>query len=122
MKQTNLLKNIENFSNKSRPRSKKEKEKKKTFDSINALYEGRELILNAFRSGIIPIKETQGKGLKTLTLKQMLQRLPIALAQAKTGNTTENLVKEIRQIAYSLYQAKEITKKVYNNIMYSIKV
>ena len=52
----------------------------------------------------------------------MLQRLPIALAQVKAGNTSENLLDEIRQIIYSLYGAKEITKKVYNNIMNSIKV
>ena len=88
MKQTDLLENIINFK-KSRPRTKKEKDKKQnTFDSINALCEGRELILNVFRSGIFPIKETQGKGLKILTPKQMLQRLPIALPQVKAGNTS----------------------------------
>ena len=52
----------------------------------------------------------------------MLQGLPIALAQVKAGNTSENLLNEIRQIIYSLYRAKEITKKVYNNIMNSIKL
>ena len=52
----------------------------------------------------------------------MLQRLPIALAQVKSGNTPENLVDEIRKIIYSLYQAKEITKKVDNNIINSIKL
>ena len=41
----------------------------------------------------------------------MLQRLPIALRQAKTGNTSENLLNEVRQIIRSLYQAKEIIKK-----------
>ena len=55
------------------------------------------------------------------TPKQMLQRLPTALAQVKAGSTSENLLNEIRQIRYSLYQAKEITKKVCNNIMNSIK-
>ena len=68
------------------------------------------------------IKSTQGKGLKILTPKQMLQGLPIALAQVKASNTSENLLNEIIQIIYSLYQAKEITKKVYKNIMNSIKV
>ena len=43
----------------------------------------------------------------------MLQRLPIALAQVKSGNNSENLLNEIRQIVYSLYQSKEITEKVY---------
>ena len=52
----------------------------------------------------------------------MLQTLPIALARVKAGSTSENLLNEIRKIIHSLYQAKEITKKVYNNIMNSIKV
>ena len=52
----------------------------------------------------------------------MLQRLPIALAQVKAGKASENLLNEIRQIIYSLYRAKEITKKVYNNIMNPIEV
>ena len=52
----------------------------------------------------------------------MLQRLPIALAQIKAGNNSEILLNEIRQILYSLYQSKEINKKVYNNIIKSIKL
>ena len=52
----------------------------------------------------------------------MLQRLPIALEQVKVGNTSEDLLNEISQITYFLYQTKEITKIVYNNIMNSIKV
>ena len=52
----------------------------------------------------------------------MLQKLPIALTQVKAGNTFESLLNEIRQIIYSLYRAKEITKKMYNNIMNSIKL
>ena len=47
----------------------------------------------------------------------MLQRLPIALAQVKAGSNSENLLNEIRQIVYSFYQSKQITKKVYNNII-----
>ena len=50
----------------------------------------------------------------------MLQRLAIALAQVKADNTSENVLNEILQFIYSLYQANEITKKVYNNIMNSI--
>ena len=46
----------------------------------------------------------QGTGLKILTFKQMLQRLPIALAQIKTGNNSRSLLNEIRQTVYSLYQ------------------
>ena len=64
--------------------------------------------------------ETEEEGLKILTPKQMIQRLPIALAQVKAGNNSQNLLNEIRQIIYSLYQSKEITKKVYNNLMKSL--
>ena len=52
----------------------------------------------------------------------MLQRLPIALAQVKTNNTSENVLNKIKQIVYSLYREKEVPKKVYNNIMNSIKL
>ena len=52
----------------------------------------------------------------------MFPRFPIAHAQGKADNTSENLLNEIRQLIYSLYQTKEITKKVYNNIMNSIKL
>ena len=52
----------------------------------------------------------------------MLRRLPIAIAQVKVVNTSENLLNKIRQLIYSLFQAKEITKKVYKNIMNSIKL
>ena len=64
----------------------------------------------------------KGTGLKILTPNQMLKRLPIALAQTKAGNNSESLLNEIRQIVYYLYRSKEITKKVYNNIIKSIKV
>ena len=52
----------------------------------------------------------------------MLQKLPMALAQVKAGNTSENLLNEIRKIIYSLYREKEITKRLYNNIINSIKL
>ena len=51
----------------------------------------------------------------------MIQRLPIALAQVKAGNSSESLLNEIRQIIYSLFESKQITKKVYNNIIKSIQ-
>ena len=71
-------------------------------------------------SKISPLKPIQGNGLTTLTPKQMLWRLTIALAQVKTGNTSENLPNDIRQITYFLYRAKEYIKGIYNNIMNSI--
>ena len=68
------------------------------------------------------LKTITGTWLKILTPKQMLQRLPIALAQVKADNNSENLSNEIRQTVYSLYQSKEINKKVYNNIIKSIQL
>ena len=59
-------------------------------------------------------EEQEGKGLKILTPRQMVKRLPIALAQVKAGNNSDGLLNEIRQIVYSLYRSKEITKTVYN--------
>ena len=64
--------------------------------------------------------ETKGTELKLFTPREMLQRLPIALAQVKAGNNSGNSLNEIRQIIFSLYQSKEITKKVYNNLMKSL--
>ena len=52
----------------------------------------------------------------------MLQRLPIALIQVKAGKNSKNLLNEIRQIVYYLYESKEITKKVYNNMIKSIQI
>ena len=66
--------------------------------------------------------QQKDKGFKTVIAKQMLQRLIIALAQVKSVNTSENLFSESRQIIYSSYEAKEITKIVHNNIMNSIKL
>ena len=66
-------------------------------------------------------EQTEGTGFKILSPKQMFQRLPIALAQVKAGNNSESLLNEIRQIVYSLYQSKQITKKVYNHIIESVQ-
>ena len=67
-------------------------------------------------------KQKKRKGIKIVTPKQISQRLPKALAPVKAGNTSENLLNKIRQIIYSLYREKEVTKKVYNNILNSIKL
>ena len=68
------------------------------------------------------LKATKGTELKILTPKQMLQKLPIVLAQVKAGNNLQSLLNEIRQIVYSLFQSKEITKRVFNNIIKSIEI
>ena len=59
----------------------------------------------------------EGKGFKILTPNQMLSRLPITLAQLKAGNNSEKLKNEIRQLLYSLYRSKNMTKQVYNNLI-----
>ena len=90
-------------------------------DAINFIDYGS-MTLEAKRKAAEEAAEHSGTGLKILTPKQMLQRLPIALAHVKAGNNSESLLNEIRQIVYSLYQSKQITKKVYNNIIKSIQL
>ena len=58
-----------------------------------------------------------GKGLKILTTNQMLSRLPILLAQLKAGNNSEKRKNEIRQIFYSLYRSKKLTKQLYKSLI-----
>ena len=124
MEQANLLSYISDFM-KTKPRDlEKKKLRADVLNSVTGLVQGREAVLTSFKSGIFQTsKQSQeGEGLKILTTNQMLKRLPIALAQVKADNNSESLLNKIRQIVYSLYRSKEITKKVYNNIINSIKV
>ena len=109
----------------------KKQEKKDILENFYALFEGRERVLNVFDSKIFATKPegtdsshkvSDYSNHKVLTPKQMLQILPIALAQVKAGNTSETLLNEIRKIIYPLHQPKEITKKVYNDKMNSRKL
>ena len=129
--QASLLNEIMNFRDKTKPKDeeKKKRKKKDVLTNLYKFFEGREKVLNAFDSKIFPIKtkgtgylESEPSSFKILTPNRMLKRLPIALAQVKEGNNSESLLNEIREIVYSLYRSKEITKKVYNNIINSIKV
>ena len=96
----------------------KKREKEIVLENLYIFFEGSEKILDAFESKIFLIK-SKGAGilnsnhskLKILTHEQMLQRSQIPLAQVKAGNNSESLLNEIRQIVYSLYQSKQITKK-----------
>ena len=104
------------------------KEQKKTINNIEYLYNSREEVVKMFNdyprnmSRNIYDSKQKGTGLKILTPKQMTQRLRIALAQIKADKNSQSLLNEISQIVYSLYQSKEITQKVYNNILKSINV
>ena len=126
IEQANLLSYIYDFTKKKKNQGilNKKKIKSDVSNSVSALVKGREMVLTAFKSAIFQVsKESQeGKGLKILTPNQMLKRLPIVLAKVKAGNNSESLLNEIRQIVYSFYRSKEINKKVYNNIINSIKV
>ena len=108
---------------------KKNAEQKEVINNLGKFYNSREVI-NFFRDYIemssdanynAKQNETEGKGLKIFTPKQILQRLPVALAQVKAGNNSESLLNEIKQIVYSLYQSNQITEKVYNIIIKSIQ-
>ena len=126
--QSNLVEKINDFIKRTKPKNKEKRiEKENVEKHLYYFHTGREMALNGFKSKIF-LTKSKGSGilntnhskLKILTPKQMLKRLPIALAQVKAGNNSENLLNEIRQIVYSLYQSKEITKKVYNNLIESL--
>ena len=65
-------------------------------------------------------REQEGQGLKILIPQQMLSRLPISLAQLKTGNNSQKLKNEIRQLLYSLYRSKKLSKTIYNSLIDTI--
>ena len=108
----------------------KEKYQFDTIKSVKKLYDSSQKIIDLFNDSakirsesIYRSKQdkTARTGLKIPTPKQMLQRLPIDFAQVKVGNNLKSLLNEIRQTVYSLYQSKQITKKVFNNIIKSIQ-
>ena len=117
--QTDLLAKIMNFRKNTKPRSQEKKQEKEiVLENLYNFFEGREKILDAFESKIFLTKSMSAAILNPghskliiLTSKQMLQRLPIALAQLKAGYYSKSLLNEIRQIVYSLYKSKGITKK-----------
>ena len=97
MKNKEIYYNIfQNLTVKQALEKKKIKRKNDTINSAINLYEGRELVLDTFKSVIFPLRQKQRKGLKIVTPKQMLKILPVAFAQVKAGNNPENLLKEIR--------------------------
>ena len=113
-------------------------EQKMALENIKLLYKSREAVIKLFNDYSSFVSEDKYKtihgkrylsmlahevrvakvsdhsNLKIISPKQMLQRLPIALPQLQAGNTSKNLLNEIRQISYYLYQAKEITIQQYN--------
>ena len=119
----------------------KTNDKKKNSKSVNIIKSGLTYFKNEFEhmneeekeieksNEIIDIVEKilefnkqnqQGQGLKILTLNQMLSRLPITLAQLKAGKNSQKLINEIRQLLYSLYRSKKLTKTIYNHLINAI--
>ena len=65
-------------------------------------------------------RKHRGQGLKILTPQQMLSRVPISLAQLKAGNNSKKLKNEIRQLLYSLYRSRKLSKRIYKHLMDAI--
>ena len=104
------------------PKHKSEKQSY-TIKNVRNLYYLRQKLVNLLNDNAKiaseAIYKSKGEGLKILTPKQMLHRLLKALGKVKAGNNSERLLNKIKQIVYSLYQSKKISKKVYNNLIKS---
>ena len=109
--QDQLLRRINQFKSKTRLQNSESKKVKE--DVLNSARALLRMVFKAFQSGIVlrPEELKEGAGLKVLTPKQMIKKLPIALAQIKAGNNSGSLLNEIRLIVYSLYQSKKLLKK-----------
>ena len=81
-------------------------------DLLNYRNELKEIIKKSFHPS--------GSGLKILIPQQMFTQLPILLAQIKAGNNSQKLKNETRQLLYSLYRSKKISKTVYKNLIATI--
>ena len=103
---------------------KKEKESQKRFSDdydSNGRSSGSGSVASKAKGDENVVRKAKGVGLKILTDKQMLNRLPILLAQIQAGNNTKSLKNELRQILHSLYRSKVLTKTVYNYLIKSIQ-
>ena len=89
-------------------------------DKVSRVEENEKIIDIVERILELNSEKQLGLGLKILTPNQILSRLPITLAQLKAGNNSEKLKSEIRQLLYSLYKSKKLTKNVYNNLINAI--
>ena len=107
----NVIKSgLSDLKNETKNMSEEEKEIEKPNEIVNIVEE----ILEFNK------QKQEGKGLKILTPDQMLSRLPITLAQLKAGNNSQKLINEIRQLLYSLYRSKKLTKTIYNHLINAI--
>ena len=86
-------------------------------DEVSKVEENKKIIVIVERILELNSKKQLGIGLKILTPDQMLSRLPITLAQLKAGNNSEKLKNEIRQLLYSLYRSKKLTKQLHKSLI-----
>ena len=86
-------------------------------DEVSRVEENEKIIDIVERILELNSKKQQGLGLKILTPDQMLSRLPITLSQLKAGNNSEKLKNEIRQLLYSLYRSKKLTKQLHKSLV-----
>ena len=96
---------------------KKKNIKKEPEDKKFMIDENEKIINIVERIFYLNQLDQSGQGLKILTPNQMFSRLPISLAQLKAGNNSEKLKNEIRQILYSLYRSKKLTKQLYKSLV-----
>ena len=95
------------------------KEEIKKMSEVEIENEDPELIVKIVEKILKFNKQNQqkGQGIKILTPNQMLNRLPIALAQLQAGNNSNKLKNEIRQLLYSLYRSKNMTEQIYKSLI-----
>ena len=108
-------------------RNLKSKDHISAIQNVGNFFDLREYNIEFFRDYYFLLSKAKymakyGRGLKILSPKQMLQRLPTTLAQIKAVNTSENLLNEIRQIINSMQWAKDIAENIYRSIMNLIKL
>ena len=97
------------------------KEDAKEMTKLDKIIKDPDLIENIVKKILkVNEKNQQGQGIKILTPNQMLNRLPITLAQLQAGNNTNKLKTEIRQLLYSLYRSTNITEQVYKSLIGTI--
>ena len=97
------------------------KENAKEMTKLDKIIKDPDLIENIVKKILkVNEKNQQGQGIKILTPNQMLNRLPITLAQLQAGNNTNKLKTEIRQLLYSLYRSTNITEQVYKSLIGTI--
>ena len=111
-KNNDFVKEIKNRWSKLKDRIEEMSEEEIENEGLNKMFEIVKEIVRFSRQN-----QQKGQGIKILTPNQMLNRLPIALTQLQAGNNFNKLKNEIRQLFYSLYRSKNMTKQVYNNLI-----